>query len=133
MTFENYRLPDGRIVRVDATASKGAATITYELARGNIVTATRVDPSEDSPRNSTIHYTIRTDALLTTIDAADIDAAARTFAASEGYRDVATANDLLRRIAAIDDAWIWIESDEDDRIGGSTPDALADYLRQRNQ
>ena len=72
MTFENYRLPDGRIVRVDATASKGAATITYELARGNIVTATRVDPSEDSPRNSTIHYTIRTDALLTTIDAADI-------------------------------------------------------------
>lgn len=39
MTFEFYRLPDGRVVPVDATASKGAPAIGFTLVGGRIVTA----------------------------------------------------------------------------------------------
>jgi hypothetical protein len=38
-----YRLPDGTVVRVDATAAKGAAAISFTLAGGRIVTAERLD------------------------------------------------------------------------------------------
>lgn len=50
MTHESYRLPDGEVVLVDATASKGAPSITYELkakpgqTRGDIVEAVKVSP-----------------------------------------------------------------------------------------
>ena len=37
-----YRLPDGRIVQVDATAAKDAIYIDYQLSGGQIVTATLV-------------------------------------------------------------------------------------------
>ena len=58
-------------------------------------------------------YTIRTDALLTEIDADTMDAAAASFAASEGLRDVATVGDLLSRYDHIGDgAWVWIEGPE---------------------
>jgi hypothetical protein len=42
MTFDRYRLPDGRVVNVDSTASKGAQTIGFTLIGGTIVTATLV-------------------------------------------------------------------------------------------
>ncbi len=45
MEFEYYRLPDGGIIPVDVTASKGAATIGVTERGGRIVTATRVDTS----------------------------------------------------------------------------------------
>lgn len=47
MDFEMYRLPDGRVVPVDASASKGAATIGFTLKGGRIVTAVHV-PSTSS-------------------------------------------------------------------------------------
>lgn len=37
MQFDFYRIPGGAIVGVDATASKGAARIDYQLAGGAIV------------------------------------------------------------------------------------------------
>lgn len=74
------------------------------------------------------NYTIRTDADLTTIAATDIDAAARAWATSERITGVETADDLLRSVARIDGAWIWIEDEDGDRIGGSTEGALRDYL-----
>lgn len=40
--FIAYRLPDNRIVNVDASAAKGALLITYTLAGGEIVEAMRV-------------------------------------------------------------------------------------------
>lgn len=39
MEFEEYRLPDGRIVNVDASASKGRAWIDFQLAGGAMVVA----------------------------------------------------------------------------------------------
>lgn len=42
--FEWYALPDGRIVAVDATASKGSPAIGYQLLGGDIVQAFKVDP-----------------------------------------------------------------------------------------
>lgn len=41
-----YRLPDGRLVRVDATAAKGALVIDFTLASGKIVQAVRVGDSQ---------------------------------------------------------------------------------------
>ncbi len=38
-TFDYYRLPDGCVVPVDASASKGADYITYTLKGGRIVVA----------------------------------------------------------------------------------------------
>lgn len=38
----DYRLPDGRIVKVDDTAAKGALIIGFTLAGGEIVDAVRV-------------------------------------------------------------------------------------------
>lgn len=43
-SFEWYRLPDGRVVPVYATASKGWTTIGFTLAGGEIVDAVKVDP-----------------------------------------------------------------------------------------
>lgn len=40
--FEDYQLPDGRIVAVDATAAKGERQIGFTLVGGEIVTATKV-------------------------------------------------------------------------------------------
>jgi len=42
MVFEAYRLPDGQVVNVDATASKGAAVIGFTLKGGRIVDAVLV-------------------------------------------------------------------------------------------
>jgi hypothetical protein len=42
---EPYQLPDGRIVRVDATASRGAPVIDFTLKGGKIVNAVRVPPT----------------------------------------------------------------------------------------
>jgi predicted transcriptional regulator len=39
---ELYRLPDGRVIACDATASKGAAAILFTLADGQLVDAVRV-------------------------------------------------------------------------------------------
>jgi len=39
----NYRLPNGRIVRVEASVAKGAALVDYTLADGDIVYAVRAD------------------------------------------------------------------------------------------
>lgn len=47
MTFEMYRLPDGRVVPVDATASKGARTIGFTLTGGEVVTAVAEFPAAD--------------------------------------------------------------------------------------
>lgn len=44
-TFELYTLPNGDTVRIDATVSRGAATITYQMIGGEVVTATAVDPA----------------------------------------------------------------------------------------
>lgn len=41
--FERYRLPDGRVVSVDATASKSRPTIGFTLPGGEIVQAQWVD------------------------------------------------------------------------------------------
>lgn len=43
MEYTDYRLPDGRIVPVDASAAKGARFIGFTLTGGKIVTAERVD------------------------------------------------------------------------------------------
>ncbi len=43
MEFTNYRLPDGRIVPVDATAAKGALVIGFTLKGGRVVDAIRAD------------------------------------------------------------------------------------------
>lgn len=43
MDTTDYRLPDGRIVRVDSTAAKGAAFIGFELKGGRVVEAVRAD------------------------------------------------------------------------------------------
>lgn len=49
MDITTYRLPDGRLVPVDATAAKGALVIGFELKavppalRGRVVDAIRVD------------------------------------------------------------------------------------------
>jgi hypothetical protein len=45
-TLTPYRLPDGRIVPVDASAAKGAAAIDFTLEDGQIVQATRVTAIE---------------------------------------------------------------------------------------
>jgi hypothetical protein len=45
MRFDYYRLPDGRVVPVDATASKAAKTIGFTEIGGRIVTATLVSPA----------------------------------------------------------------------------------------
>ena len=42
MEFERYRLPGGRVVEVDASASKGAAEIGFTEKGGRIVTAKKV-------------------------------------------------------------------------------------------
>lgn len=47
MTFELYRLPLGRIVSVDASASKGAPEIEFTLADGRIVTAVKVTTNQN--------------------------------------------------------------------------------------
>lgn len=39
MDFDTYRLPDGRIVPVDASASKGLPTIGFTLKGGKVVDA----------------------------------------------------------------------------------------------
>lgn len=44
MKFTDYKLPDGRIVRVDASAAKDARVIDYQLASGAIVVAIQVKP-----------------------------------------------------------------------------------------
>ena len=44
-TFQSYRLPDGTVVPVDASAAKGAPTIGFTLKGGEVVTATRVGRS----------------------------------------------------------------------------------------
>ncbi len=43
MDFTTYRLPDGRLVRVDASAAKGALIIGFTLQGGQVVEAVRVD------------------------------------------------------------------------------------------
>jgi len=43
MTLTPYQLPDGRIVMIDASASKGALIISFTLADGRIVDAIRKD------------------------------------------------------------------------------------------
>ena len=43
MTFTPYRLPDGRVVPVDASAAKGALIIGFTLTGGRVVDAIRVD------------------------------------------------------------------------------------------
>lgn len=70
-------------------------------------------------------FSIWTDAESMTVQhAADSDDAASQFAGRP-----TTALQLLRDYAAIGDgAWCWMEDEDGDRIGGGTPDALADYL-----
>lgn len=41
MARDYYRLPDGRVISTDASATKHANTIDYTLADGSIVTAVR--------------------------------------------------------------------------------------------
>lgn len=41
-TFESYRLPDGSVVPVDASASRGARFIAYQLKGGTVVRASLV-------------------------------------------------------------------------------------------
>lgn len=42
MTYEDYRLPSGDVVRVDATAAKAALFISFQLKGGEVVSAERV-------------------------------------------------------------------------------------------
>lgn len=60
-------------------------------------------------------YTIRTDAVLCTVDAPTADEAAAIFGRDEfpGLK-IASVRDLLREISAIDGAWCWIEGDAPD-------------------
>jgi len=50
MVTDDYRLPDGRIVRVDVTAAKGLIVIDFQLEDGSIVKAERVGTFYDSMR-----------------------------------------------------------------------------------
>lgn len=73
-------------------------------------------------------YTIRTDAVLTSVDAETIDDAARLFAASEFKQSVDTdygLAELLAEIEGIDGAWLWIESDD-------APDGVRQYAGKQN-
>lgn len=47
MDFELYRLPDGRIIPVDATASKGAKVIGFTEKGGRVVDAEFVAKASD--------------------------------------------------------------------------------------
>ena len=47
MTYDTYRLPDGRLVKVDASAAKGLNIIDFQLADGTMVKATRVLSARD--------------------------------------------------------------------------------------
>ena len=47
MPVQFYRLPDGRVVAVDATAAKNAPTITFTLESGQIVDAIRHPSDRD--------------------------------------------------------------------------------------
>ena len=58
-------------------------------------------------------YTIRTDAVMQTIEADTMDEAAREFAAGEGLRGVTDVAVLLAAVSAIDGAWCWIEPEGD--------------------
>lgn len=57
--FQDYRLPDGRIVAVDATAAKGEPVIGFTLADGRIVDARLVNGTAYRPagflRNAPTH------------------------------------------------------------------------------
>lgn len=44
MTFDKYRLPNGDIVNVDATATKGELSIDFTMADGSIVRAFKHEP-----------------------------------------------------------------------------------------
>ena len=74
-------------------------------------------------------YAICTDADYTEIKAVSIDAAAREWATSEGYVGVRTAVGLLRRMATVNGAWMWIDG-PNGRMGGSTEDSLREYLHK---
>lgn len=50
MEFINYRLPGGRVVPCDASATKGAREIDFTLEDGRIVKAYRVEGPEDIAR-----------------------------------------------------------------------------------
>ena len=56
-------------------------------------------------------WTVRTDASMTEVEAADIDAAAVAWAASEGIAEINGIDSLVRHIESIDGAWLWIDSD----------------------
>jgi hypothetical protein len=58
-------------------------------------------------------YTIRTDAVMQTIEADTMDDAAREFAVGEGLRGVTDVDGLLSAVSAIDGAWCWIEPEGD--------------------
>ena len=74
---------------------------------------------------TTHEWTIRTDAGMSTVQAPDIDAAARAWAADEGndcsaHEHVTDLATLLDYIEGIDGAWLWIESE-------SAPDGARVY------
>jgi hypothetical protein len=56
MTFTEYVLPDGRTVRVDATAAKGLSVIDFTLVGGRIVNAIRADLVFVCPRCKSLSH-----------------------------------------------------------------------------
>jgi hypothetical protein len=56
-------------------------------------------------------WTVRTDADMTEIVAADIDSAAVAWADGKCIAEIDGIESLVRHIESIDGAWLWIESD----------------------
>jgi hypothetical protein len=50
-----YRLPDGTVVHVDATAVKGARSFEFQLKDGRMVTAERIDAEHQAPTDWMYH------------------------------------------------------------------------------
>lgn len=71
-------------------------------------------------------YTIRTDAVMQTIEAESMDAAAVEFARDEGLSGVTDVDSLLAAVQGINGAWCWIEvkGDSGTRRGANTPEAM---------
>lgn len=69
-------------------------------------------------------YYIKTDAESMEVEADSFDAAANLFTGRAGE----TAHNWLEEISEIEGAWAWIEDEDGNRIGGHTPESLADYL-----
>lgn len=82
-------------------------------------------------QNKLYAYRINSDADSMTVDAGDINEAARKYTANgnlakmAGVDPIQTVDDLIEAIESIEGAWLWIESDE-------APDGNRQYANPQN-